>query len=254
MALVLSTAAVPCLMSRLCGAKRIIGFDNDWARRLIGERVAFEAPPSLGNSLRMAQYLCPDPQKTDYLDMLAPTDADHAAIRALLSAHGVAEGQTMVVLAPFASARRSWKCWPLEYFGQVAAALHEEAGLLPVVVGAGRDKETAEQLLGDGSVPGISLVGQTDLGLILALLQQARAYIGIDSGLTHLSAALRCPTLAIFGPTDPRLSAPMGEHTRTIYHDLACSPCHNRAARCRNRECLLGISPEEVITQVLALL
>jgi heptosyltransferase-3 len=48
-------------------------------------------------------------------------------------------------------------------------------------------------------------------------LRRCRAYIGNDSGLTHLAAYLGCPTIALFGPTDPRVWGPVGRRCRVIW-------------------------------------
>ncbi len=47
-------------------------------------------------------------------------------------------------------------------------------------------------------------------------LTATRLYIGNDSGITHLAAACGCPTIAIFGPTDPAVWAPLGDHVQAI--------------------------------------
>jgi heptosyltransferase-3 len=74
------------------------------------------------------------------------------------------------------------------------------------------------------------------------LLARARLFIGPDTSVTHLAAATGCPTVALFGPTDPRLwgpvpaggLAPMWEAAETIQrrknvwlvqHPLPCLPC-----------------------------
>jgi ADP-heptose:LPS heptosyltransferase len=49
-----------------------------------------------------------------------------------------------------------------------------------------------------------------------ALIAQAAVFIGNDSGLTHLAAALARPTVAIFGPTDPEIWGPRGEHVSIV--------------------------------------
>jgi ADP-heptose:LPS heptosyltransferase len=49
-----------------------------------------------------------------------------------------------------------------------------------------------------------------------ALIAQAAVFVGHDSGLTHLAAALRRPTVAIFGPTDPDIWKPRGEHVTVV--------------------------------------
>lgn len=55
------------------------------------------------------------------------------------------------------------------------------------------------------------------LGELAAWLSGARLFVGNDSGITHLAAALGVPTLALFGPTDPRVWAPRG--ARVIHRD-----------------------------------
>ena len=48
-------------------------------------------------------------------------------------------------------------------------------------------------------------------------LRLCRAYIGNDSGITHLAAYLGCPAIALFGPTDPRIWGPIGRRSRIIW-------------------------------------
>jgi ADP-heptose:LPS heptosyltransferase len=55
-----------------------------------------------------------------------------------------------------------------------------------------------------------------------ALIGQATVFVGHDSGLTHLAAAFRRPTVAIFGPTDPEVWGPRGEHVTVVPMVRAC--------------------------------
>jgi ADP-heptose:LPS heptosyltransferase len=52
--------------------------------------------------------------------------------------------------------------------------------------------------------------------VLAALLARAGAYVGNDSGVTHLAAASGAPTIALFGPTDPRVWAPLGPRVEVI--------------------------------------
>jgi len=54
------------------------------------------------------------------------------------------------------------------------------------------------------------------LGRVAALLKKATLYLGNDSGITHLAAACGVPTIAIFGPTDPRIWGPRGPRVKII--------------------------------------
>jgi heptosyltransferase-1 len=60
------------------------------------------------------------------------------------------------------------------------------------------------------------------------LIAGAKGVIGVDTGLTHLAAALERPTLALFGPTNPLLTGAKGRRATTYSLDLACSPCLKR--------------------------
>jgi ADP-heptose:LPS heptosyltransferase len=52
---------------------------------------------------------------------------------------------------------------------------------------------------------------------LLSEIARARLFIGNDSGITHLAAYIGCPTIALFGPTDPRVWGPIGRRVRVIW-------------------------------------
>ena len=52
---------------------------------------------------------------------------------------------------------------------------------------------------------------------VFRYLRSVRAFVGNDSGITHLAAYAGCPTLALFGPTDPRIWGPLGRRSRLIW-------------------------------------
>jgi ADP-heptose:LPS heptosyltransferase len=64
----------------------------------------------------------------------------------------------------------------------------------------------------DPALPGAVRID--DLYELACWLAKARLYIGNDSGITHLAAAVGTPVLALFGPTDPEVWAPRGRHVR----------------------------------------
>ena len=57
---------------------------------------------------------------------------------------------------------------------------------------------------------------EPDLRTLGTLLARAGLYVGNDSGITHLAAAWGAPTLALFGPTDPAVWAPVGERSQAL--------------------------------------
>jgi len=110
---------------------------------------------------------------------------------------GVERGD-FAVIHPFSGSVR--KNWPLENFRALASRLER---LMPVRWCAGQDDPPLE-----------GAVRIDDLYELACWLARARLYIGNDSGITHLAAAVGTPVLALFGPTDPEVWAPRGPHVR----------------------------------------
>ena len=113
------------------------------------------------------------------------------------------------------------KTWPIERFGRAAIALLADEGAMAggrlLILGGPEDVRYVEPLartLARERV--IDLTGQIDLLTAHAVLKRARLFIGNDSGLMHLAAAAGTPTIGLFGPSDDRLYAPWGEHTRVV--------------------------------------
>ena len=89
-----------------------------------------------------------------------------------------------------------------------------------------------------------SLAGRDSPALLPSLLVEIDALVCGDTGVGHLAAALGTPVVALFGPTDARLSAPRGP-VRVISHAVACAPCFYRACPI-DHPCLRGIDAREV--------
>ncbi len=81
----------------------------------------------------------------------------------------------------------------------------------------------------------IDLRGQLDLKQSMKVLKESRLVLSTDSGPAHLAAALGVRTISLFGATDPRKTAPVGEKVEVIQSSVACSPC-------LKRECYQAIS------------
>jgi len=79
----------------------------------------------------------------------------------------------------------------------------------------------------------------------MALIKRCNLFLTNDSGLMHVAAAFGIPVVAIFGPTDPDKTAPIGGNARIVRHTVDCSPCLKEVCPSDHR-CMLSIDPEEV--------
>lgn len=124
------------------------------------------------------------------------------------------------ILAMAPAANWIGKTWPVERFSQVAMTLLHGYGPLAggrlMVLGGPGDDALARSLKDSAGRRFINLAGKVDLLTAYACLKRARLFIGNDSGAMHFAAAAGCPTIGLFGPSDERLYAPWGEHTRIV--------------------------------------
>ena len=125
-----------------------------------------------------------------------------------------AEGGGETILHPGSGGKK--KCWGHGRFTWLAAALAEDGHRVRWCVGPAEEEMSLAPNM--ERLPPMSLA---DLGGHLA---GARLYIGNDSGITHLAAAVGCPTIAIFGCTDPRVWGPSGAQVR-ILGGINAWPC-----------------------------
>jgi heptosyltransferase-2 len=144
--------------------------------------------------------------------------------------------------AEFGPAKR----WPAEHFATLA---HMVQGSFPYaqIIALGSPKDGALASAINAAAPFVrNLCGQTSLGEACALIGRASAVVSNDSGLMHVSAALRRPLIALFGSTDPRHTPPLSESAKVQWLHLECSPCFARECPLGHLNCLRQLSPEQV--------
>jgi len=108
------------------------------------------------------------------------------------------------------------KCWPAKRFAGLATAAARHWGVLPVFLVGPADALAWHQV--QEALPSAlatAALVERPLREVLALLSLARAYVGNDSGISHL-AGRACPTLALFGPSDPRVWHPLGHRVALL--------------------------------------
>jgi heptosyltransferase III len=146
-----------------------------------------------------------------------------------------------VLIHPGAGSSR--KRWPLSGFRDVAVQL-EALRLSPEFVIGPAEQDLLPELARRNTTVHRP-VGSLEL---LALLRSAAAYIGNDSGVSHLAAWAGLPSVVIFGPTDPVRWRPRGHSVEIVQPPLDCMPCFETAAEnCAAADCLVRITPGNVM-------
>jgi heptosyltransferase III len=167
-----------------------------------------------------------------------------------------------------------YKRWTADGWHQVAAHLRAR-GLKVVATGAAAAAERAYLDLVWGDLTEVTRRdGELSWPQLTALLTHARIFVGPDTSVTHLAAASGCPTVALFGPTDPRLWGPVPaggldpmwdaaapiqrrKNVWLVQHPLRCLPCHNEGCErhiASFSKCLDELQPAQVLRVIDAAL
>lgn len=157
-----------------------------------------------------------------------------------------------IAMAP--CSRWPTKNWPAERFAEVAQRLGGEVGGTVFLVGGGADRETCARIA--AGVPGArDLCGHHGLPETASILAQMDLAITVDTGPMHMAAAVGVPVLAIFGPTDPGRTGPVGAPHRVVRtRGLDCQPCFRRTCARGDLACLDRIRAGDVAGAATALL
>ncbi len=160
-----------------------------------------------------------------------------------------------------------YKRWTLDGWRAVAAKLLAR-DLKVVVTGGPGAEERAYLDVVWGPLPGVERRdGQLSWPQLAHLLAGARLFVGTDTSVTHLAAASGCPTVALFGPTDPRQWGPVPaggldpmwdaagtiqrrKNVWLVQHPLPCLPCQNEGCErhvASFSRCLDELQPAQVM-------
>ena len=239
------------LMVFLGGVPQRVGYKAEGRDLLLTERIACTA--ELLRRHRMYYYLHLIERLGSYpsppLPSLTLNGTQERWAEAFLSRNRL-KGRLIIGLNPGATYGEA-KCWPPERFAALGRRLIEDSGASILIFGSSRPQEkalnaTIAQGIGEGC---FNLSGETSLGQLAALLRHCRLLVTNDTGTMHVAAAVGTRVVAIFGPTDPRTTSPLGEGHVVIRKEVSCSPCLKRVCP-EDHRCMELIKVEEVYNRI----
>ena len=253
-AVLLTNSFESALAARLWGARMRLGYDTDLRRALLTHAVPLPSPrlhqiDEYRGLLEAAGVAAP---VTVPVWRIGEDAAAGAAVSVLLDECGVSRGARAVGLHLGASFGSS-KQWPAASFAEVASRLRER-GLCPILLGSPADAEMAAAVSASAGWAIPSLVARDRPALLARLLAGLACLVSSDTGVAHLAAAVGTPTVTLFGPTDPRLTAPRSRAARRVEGRAPCAPCF--LPRCPiDHVCMRDITAApviEIVEEVLA--
>jgi heptosyltransferase-2 len=250
-AILLTYSFRSALTMRLSGVRRIYGY------RRQGRSLLLTGGPT---AARQGRITIPSPMTECYLGLcrwlgLTLPERSRPTLyigeelsrrgELLLKKHGVGPGDFLVGLTPGAKFGSS-KCWPAEYFGELAEMCQEKLkAKILLFYGPGEEdiarairQQTRADLM-DVHDDGL------DLEILKPLVKRCNLLITNDTGPRHYAVAFEVPVVVLMGPTDPRYTNANLERTIVMRKELDCSPCHKRVCP-RQHECMREIRPADV--------
>ena len=157
-------------------------------------------------------------------------------------------GKSFAVIHP--AAAFDTKQWATENFGRVIAALATN-GLPTIVITGPKETALVDALQRKSATPIAALTNLT-LPEVTALLSQARLFVGNDSGIAHIAAAVETPSVVVFGSSNRAHWRPWATRpAEMVFDELDCQPCHGYyCEKFDQPECIRGVAVERVMAAV----
>jgi heptosyltransferase-2 len=153
---------------------------------------------------------------------------------AVMDALGIATERPVIAMMPGAEYGPA-KCWPLDYFAELATLLAND-GYDVWVLGSDKDAPAGAHIAATGAAR--DLCGRTKLEDVVDLLGYAEQAVSNDSGLMHVAAAVGAHVHGIYGSSSPLFTPPLAKRRDIHWLELECSPCFERTCPLGHLRCL----------------
>ena len=247
-AFIIKPSLTRTILLKLSGIKKIIGFDNLKNRFLLSVRVPQPRKPlhRIDYFLTILEFLGLKVNRRRYV--FFTSDEDRVYIQDLFLQKKINRNLPLFVINPGAN----WfpKRWPEENFAELIKRIKQRLSVNIVVSGAARDRILATKIINKTGEGVFDFTGETSIGQLGALMQEADLVISADSGPMHIAAAVGARLIALFGPTSPVITGPypLGNHI-IIQKDVGCKiPCYEK--NCQDYRCMKAITVGEVIDKI----
>lgn len=214
------------VVSGFVNARKRVGYNPPERPLKLLERQpanVFAKPYGFGGQHFVYRYLSPlealgiDLRVT--VPSIQPSTFEAAKALALLGTHDI---HPNAFVAVHAGASFKGRQWQPERFAEAIDQVAAETGLGVVLVGGPGERETAARIVSGTATPVVDLVGALSLESLLAVLEQARLFLGNESGPMHMAAAAGTPVVGLFGLTHPSRWGPVGVPSIALRPSMPC--------------------------------
>jgi heptosyltransferase-1 len=230
----------------LSGGKRKLGYDSmqEMSGFFLDEKI-FEdmSKHAVDRYMDFPRYLGVEVEQPEFFISIG--EDNKTRVRKLLRTNNIDSADPFVAINVIAF----WetKLWDDDKFARLCDRIVEELNYTVVFTGS-TSGGSIERIRSKMTQPSVNLEGLTSLRDLAYLYTLSALLVTTDSGPMHIAAAVKTPTVALFGPTDPARTGPYGINHVVIRKELPCSPCFLK--RCDTNQCMQEISTDEVFEAI----
>lgn len=233
------------------------GWKNDWD-------CIYNIPAKMKNNqheidryLELAFALGVSEQAVDRSLFIQINSDDIKFARNFLASHGINSSDKIISVQVGTSPNDRWKQWNLDKYIKLCDKIMEVYNAKVILLGSSGEVDMIKSICNRMKQNPILAAGKTTIKQAAAIIKESTLLICNDSGLMHISVAVDTPVVAIYGPTDYKRTAPLGDKHTIIRKNLECSPCFKMegAEKVENcpygYNCLNSISEDKVFNEVI---
>ncbi len=117
---------------------------------------------------------------------------------AIFKSENIPSDRSVIALQPFSLWQ--YKEWNIEKYNQLINQIISEYKVSVIIIGSTDERRRADEIISRCNGSTYNFAGKTSIGLLPAVLRKCELFIGVDSAGMHIAAAVRMPTISIFGP------------------------------------------------------
>lgn len=212
------------MLAYVAGISERIGYDVDNVSQFLTQAIPFEHDHVIRQNLRLVEQwvgTLADDDVPYYLDVY---DDERQMISGYLSKYGIGD-KPYFCIHPGSG---TWvKRWKNELWAKVADTLIDQLDAEVVFTGGDGERAMVDDIQNRMEHKSYTTAGDLSIEQLAALYENAKVVLGPDSGPLHMAAAVKTPTVALFGPADPVEFAPWGDknHHMIVTSPIGCRPC-----------------------------
>ena len=177
--------------------------------------------------------------------MAIDADWEHASVE-ILHTLDLAIHSNYIILHPLAG--WEFRMWPVERWRRLLEMIIGRTTFDCLLISSANERARIEAIAPGN--PRIRCVAGLPVEHLAVLMKRSAGFIGNDSGPIHIAAALGIPVIGLFGPADPRYTAPTFGHCRYFFQRLECSPCSQRRCVRPRNSCMMQLDPDSIFNAI----